>query len=107
MLEFFSNVCPYFLKEVVKYAPKYRVKKANLSDQTFLFINLQKQPFRGILMKRCSENMQQIYRRTRMLKCDFNKVALQEHLWRAACESFKGQEGLPDNGLSILNNLIS
>ena len=25
---------------------------------------LQKQPFRGVLMKRCSENMQQIYRRT-------------------------------------------
>ena len=36
----------------------------------------QKQPPRGVLMKRCSENMRQIYRRTRMLKCDFNKVAL-------------------------------
>ena len=28
-------------------------------------------------MKRCSENMQQIYRGTPMPKCDFNKVALQ------------------------------
>ena len=37
----------------------------------------QKQPFRGVLSKRCSENMQQIYRRTPMLKCDFNKVAEQ------------------------------
>ena len=27
--------------------------------------------------KRCSEIMQQIYRRTLMPKCDFNKVALQ------------------------------
>ena len=42
------------------------------------FIKLfQKQPFEGVLKKRCSENMQQIYRRTPMLKCDFNKVAKQ------------------------------
>ena len=34
----------------------------------------QKQPSRGILRKRCSENIQQIYRRTPMPKCDFNKV---------------------------------
>ena len=30
----------------------------------------------GVLRKRSSENMQQIYRRTPMPKCDFNKVAL-------------------------------
>ena len=35
----------------------------------------QKQPSRGVLRKRCSENMQQIYRRKPMLKCDCNKVA--------------------------------
>ena len=35
----------------------------------------QKQPSRGVFRKRCSENMQQIYRRTPMPKCDFNKVA--------------------------------
>ena len=34
-----------------------------------------KQSFRGVLLKRYSENMQQIYRRTPMPKCDFNKVA--------------------------------
>ena len=34
-----------------------------------------KQPFKGALRKRCFENMQQIYRRTPMPKCDFNKVA--------------------------------
>ena len=40
-------------------------------------IYLQKQPSRGVLKKRCSENMQQIYRRTLMPKREFNKVALQ------------------------------
>ena len=29
-----------------------------------------------VLRKSCSEIMQQIYRRTQMPKCDFNKVAL-------------------------------
>ena len=72
---------------------------------------MQKQPSRGVLRKRCSENMQRIYRKTLMLKCDFNKVTKQlywthtsawvfsckfaayfqynfflEHLWRAASE---------------------
>ena len=42
-----------------------------------LDVNKQKQPPRGVPRKRCSENMQQIYRRTLMPKCDFNKVALQ------------------------------
>ena len=35
------------------------------------------QPFRGVLRKRCSGNMQQIYGRTPILKCDLNKVVLQ------------------------------
>ena len=36
-----------------------------------------KQPFRGVLKKMCSENMQQIYTRTPMPKYHFNKVAKQ------------------------------
>ena len=36
---------------------------------------LQKQPSRDVLRKRCSENMQQIYRSIPMPNCDFNKVA--------------------------------
>ena len=36
-----------------------------------------KPPSASALKKRCSENMQQIYRRTLMLKCDFNKFAMQ------------------------------
>ena len=38
---------------------------------------VRKQPFRVVLKKRCSENIQQIYRRTPMQKYDFNKVTLQ------------------------------
>ena len=38
--------------------------------------NIQKQPSRVVFRKRCSANMQQIYRRIPMPKCDFNKVAL-------------------------------
>ena len=38
---------------------------------------IQKQPFRGVLNKKYSEYMQQIYRRTSIPKCFFNKVALQ------------------------------
>ena len=38
---------------------------------------LQKQPSRSVLRKRCSENIQQIYKRAPMPKCDFDKVGLQ------------------------------
>ena len=41
------------------------------------FYQLQKQPSRGVFRKRCSENMQQIYSRTPMPKCDF-KIALRQ-----------------------------
>ena len=51
----------------------------------------QKQQSRGILRKRCSENMQQIYRRTPTPKCDFNKVAKQLYwihtlAWMFSCK---------------------
>ena len=35
----------------------------------------QKQPSIGVLIKRCSENIQQIYRKAPLSKCNFNKVA--------------------------------
>ena len=38
---------------------------------------LQKKTSGGVFRKSCSENIQQIYRRTPMQKCDFNKAALQ------------------------------
>ena len=47
----------------------------------FIFVlnkkHIQKQPSGGVLRKRCSKNMQQVYRRAPMPKCDFNKAALQ------------------------------
>ena len=64
-------------------------------------MNEQKQSSRAVLRKKCSENMQQIYRRIPMPKCDFNKVAnlseshfgvsvllymFAEYLWGAASE---------------------
>ena len=39
--------------------------------------NQQKQPSRHVLRKSCFENMQQIYRRIPMPKCNFNRVAKQ------------------------------
>ena len=37
--------------------------------------DVQKQPSIGVLIKRCSENIPQIYRRTPIPKCDFNNVS--------------------------------
>ena len=56
--------------------------------------NLQKQPSISVLTKRSSENMQQIFRRTPMLKCDFNNVALQLYwnrtsVWVFPCKYFQ------------------
>ena len=42
-------------------------------------IALEKQTSRGILIRRCCENMKQTYRRTPMSKWDYNKAAL--HLY--------------------------
>ena len=38
---------------------------------------LHKQFSRSVFIKRCYENMQQIYRKTSMSKCDLKKVAKQ------------------------------
>ena len=54
----------------------YAINQNNIDLKVEDAKKLQKQPVRVVLRKRCSENMQQIYKRTPMLKCDFNKVAL-------------------------------
>ena len=51
--------------------------KESLLKQSVDFAENKKHPFRGFLRRRCSENMQQIYRKTPMSKCNFNKVASQ------------------------------
>ena len=52
-------------------------KEMKLMRTIFFMKNINKnmkQPSRGVLRKRCSENMQRIYKRTPMPKCDFSKV---------------------------------
>ena len=49
---------------------------------------IHRQPCRGVLRKRCSENMKQIYRRTPIPKCDFNKAAFDYYI-RGGYESIK------------------
>ena len=53
--------------------------------------NIRKQRSKGALRKNCSDNMQQICRRTPIPKCDFNKVALQPYwnrtsVWLFSCK---------------------
>ena len=43
---------------------------------------IQKQPSRGVHNKRCSENMQQIYKRTPMPKYNFNKRQIKRKLYQ-------------------------
>ena len=44
--------------------------------KTRAIVYIQKQPSRGVLRKRCSANIKQIYRGTPISKCEFDKVAL-------------------------------
>ena len=46
--------------------------------------NQQKEPFRRVLKKRCSEYMPQICRKALMPKCDLNKVAKQSNFFEIA-----------------------
>ena len=69
------------------------------SSSVFQHLQHREQPLRGVLRKRCFENMQQIYKRTSMPKCDFtlrhgcspvNSLHIfrapftKKHLWEAA-----------------------
>ena len=75
----------YFISHTTTHVIEFSRLKLSfmISHKTNIFsvktpnINFRKQPSGSVLKKRCSENKQQIYRRTPMPKCDFNKVALQ------------------------------
>ena len=54
----------------------YYYAKINRIIKSFIF-EIQKQQCRGVLKKRCTENMQQIIWKKPMPKCDFNKNAKQ------------------------------
>ena len=80
--EISKNIFSYRTPPVSASAPSSSLKTCrveifskNVYTRHFLFIftQFQKQPFRGVLRKRCSENMRQNCRRTRMSKCDLNK----------------------------------
>ena len=64
-------------KKASELSPENFITASRRSQQTSKMDSIQKQPPRGVPRKRCSENMQQIYRRTPMPKCDFNKVTKQ------------------------------
>ena len=67
-----------FMKELMCF-PHDEIHSCQHNDLILIHLTekSQKQPSRGVLRKMCSENMQQVYRRTPMPKCDFNKVSLQ------------------------------
>ena len=70
----------YTLNDNMVYINTYR----GTSTHPMIYINsygkIQKQFSRSVLRKRCSENMLQIYRKTLITKCDFNKVALDSNM---------------------------
>ena len=59
------------------------VTESGIKNRRYYFLHViiniknQKQPCKGVLKKSCSENLQQILRRTPLPKCDFSKVAKQ------------------------------
>ena len=88
---FLNKLSEWSLLTFLKKTPRHRRFPANFSKilktrhcrtlENSCFWNLvmkfQKQPSRGVPRKRSPENMQKIYRRTTMLKFDFNKLAKQ------------------------------
>ena len=59
--------------------------------------DVQKQPFKGVLRKRCSENVQQIYRGTPLPMYDFNNVAKQLYWNRIEIASHTFRTSFPNN----------
>ena len=79
MIETVSQlIFPYFFKKcldlpVTKQKSNITTLKKKLGKHVKQNYNAQKQSYKGVLKKRCSENMQ-IYRRTPMPKCDSIKL---------------------------------
>ena len=65
--------CPQYIYLVIHIYLGYSWKVIIL----LTLVTIQNQPPRGFLRKSCTENMQVIYRRTPIPKCDFNKVTKQ------------------------------
>ena len=76
---FFSQIqCKYITKNITEkqYSHIWKIPYG-CRQKLLTSFDEWKQPFRGVLRKRCSENIHQIYGRTPMPNCDFNKVAKQ------------------------------
>ena len=74
----FQKKCPAWFMKIHICSKLLRWTEFTLSFSTLAQWKLShKQPFRRVLGKMCSENMQQTYRRTPMPKCDFNRAAKQ------------------------------
>ena len=56
---------------------KVLIKYSETDSMVIMTDHLQKQPSRGVLKKKCSENVPQIYRRTPKPNCNFNNVTKQ------------------------------
>ena len=74
-----------------KYQLAFRITLLDCFWAYFQISNFGKQPSKGVPRKRSSENMQQIYWRTPMPKCDFNKVAYQLYWNRSSAWVFSGK----------------
>ena len=62
-----------------KYATYHSYRHFGALNQVFLklktkLLEISETAAQGVLRKKCSENMQQIYRRTPMLKCYFSQI---------------------------------
>ena len=84
-----KNICSYFLL-LTSYKVFYFIGLLYTSSKHWLIFSyrywiLQNQPSIGVLIKSCFEKLQQIYRRTLMPKCDFNKVARHKITLRYGC----------------------
>ena len=66
----------FLVRLQMQYLEQRVIKILSLIFQIISIINSEAAT-QSVLRKRCSENMQQIYRRTPMPKCDSNKVAKQ------------------------------
>ena len=79
-------------------------------------IYVQKQPPRAVPRKRCSENIQQIYRRTPVPECGLNKVAKQLYWNRTSAWVFSSKfvtyfqntffQGTPQGGCFYMLHLF-
>ena len=75
---YFKKKCPPWFMKIHICSKLLKWTEFTLSFSTLAQWKLShKQPFRRVLGKMCSENMQQTYRRTPMPKCDFNRAAKQ------------------------------